>query len=959
MQTIGKLTWRLALVPSAIALALVAGLYVATAWPLSAHLRQLAEMRVSQDAEVLARRVESAAGRRVSEMRQLGRALERVPLSDTARLRAELAWLKAHSSAFAWIGVTAPDGRVIAATEDWLLNLSLQGRPVFERGREGVWFGEFHPAKLLQPMLAGSDREQVWVADVGLPLLPGGAGSAPTGVLVAHLNAQWVQQMGDAVIGDERRRSLAMDWSLVQPDGHRLSERSGPVDPRQLPASAPQGLIELPGTSGGHPHMVAFRTVNPGVNEALRWRVLVAQDLDVAMAPVTRLYGVLGGVALLSLVLGLGLAVWTSRRLTRPYAGLLEAVDRRFEAEGDGSSVGQFMRRLGEELSTAQPLQESRAGALLHRLAHNAQQMERMLDHLPMGVLLCDAEQRVVYANATFAALSGQATPTLHGRAALDVLLGEDDPLRATLQQAQAPASMQFDLRCADGRRRPVAWQRVVLFGRARQPDSVLMLVQDLSGEVSERRRADALQRRFALLVNTASRDGFVLMDAGGRVTDWSQGAAQLSGWDAEAVLGRPLRSLFVDPEGADAALAAAALDGQANLALRMRRATQGDFHAEGRCYALNDGQGGMALMFSDTTQTREASARLTESESRLAAIIAGASDAIISTDAQGQVLLFNPAAERIFGVARDEMLGQTLARLLPEGEFERHGQRMAAFATSETTRRPMGVGKVQGRRSDGETLVLEAAISAAQTGGRAVLTAVLRDVSERDRAERRMVEYQLQLTELSQRLLAQEKETTRRLAQSLHDELGQTLAGLRLLLDAALLRGGEVPAWVRRLDDTVNLANRQVRQVLVELRPPLLDEQGLREALANELAQQAARHGDGAPALRLDWLADDAQRWPADTEYAAFMVAREGLGNALRHAQARQVDLRVEGDGSWLRLSVEDDGVGTAEAESKPGHLGLVGMRERALAIGAQLGFEASPGGGLRVHLSWREPTP
>lgn len=952
VPTIRKLSSRLVLVPGLLTLALVAVLYAAAAWPLSRDLRQVAELRVRQDAQVLAQRVEVATARRITEMRQLGRAVERLPLKDLDALRAELAWLKARSNAYAWIGLTSADGRVLVATEGWLEGVSLKGRPVYENGRQGPWFGEFHPAKLLQPLLAGGDKPEVWVADVGLPLAAR-EGGAPAAVLVAHLNIDWLLRIGDEVLGAERQRRLGLDWGLVQADGRSLAPRAALIDLKRLPEQPGSGLAELAGAEAESARLVGYQDLSPGVGDALRWRAVVSQDLEEAMAPLTRLYTVLGGFAIASLLLGTALAWWLSQRLARPYEALVQAAQRRFQAEGAGLPEAQFLQRLGHEL--ALPADAGPSETLLRRLASNAQQLQRVLDHLPMGLLLCDPAQRIVYANASFCALVGLPASSLQGRPALSLLLPSDTALRESLAAENGPHAASFELQASGGQRRPVAWQRVALHDREQQLDSVLMLVQDLSGEVSERRRADALQRRFALLVNSARSDGFVLLGADGLVRDWSQGAVQLSGWEAATVQGRPLRSLFQQPEAADALLAAVQRDGQAALAQRWRRADGGDFYALGRAYALNDGDGSLALIFSDATQSQEAAARLQESESRLAAVIGGASDAIISTDGEGRVLLFNPAAERIFRISQADMLGQTLERLLPPSEHGHHGQRMAAFAASETTRRPMGVGKVEGRRSDGEPVVLEAAISAARAGGRVVLTAVLRDVGERDRAERRMVEYQMQLAELTQRLLAQEKETTQRLAQVLHDELGQTLAALRLMLDAAMRREAEPPPWLARLDSTLDLANRQVRQVLTELRPPLLDEQGLQAALANELQQQRARHGEAGPEVLLDWRAEPELRWGSDVDYAAFMVAREALGNALRHAQASQVRLSVEGGQGWLRLRVEDDGVGAKTSLSKPGHLGLVGMRERALAIGARLEIGPAELGGLRVELSWR----
>jgi signal transduction histidine kinase len=157
------------------------------------------------------------------------------------------------------------------------------------------------------------------------------------------------------------------------------------------------------------------------------------------------------------------------------------------------------------------------------------------------------------------------------------------------------------------------------------------------------------------------------------------------------------------------------------------------------------------------------------------------------------------------------------------------------------------------------------------------------------------------------------------------------------------------------RIAHLVILANRQVRSVLSELRPPLLDELGLAAALDNEIRQHAPAEGDAR--VTLDAGSDaQLQRWPPDVEYAVFMVAREALINALRHASASQITLCLEGDEHRLTLGVVDDGIGIAPDArlSRPGHLGLVGMRERAHAIGAELHIGDAAGHGTMVTLTW-----
>lgn len=212
------------------------------------------------------------------------------------------------------------------------------------------------------------------------------------------------------------------------------------------------------------------------------------------------------------------------------------------------------------------------------------------------------------------------------------------------------------------------------------------------------------------------------------------------------------------------------------------------------------------------------------------------------------------------------------------------------------------------------------------------------------------------ELARLSRRLLEQERQTSRRLAHTLHDELGQTLAALRLHWEA--YRGAATPQrgdMEERIASLVVLANRQVRAMLAELSPPLLDELGLAAALDNEVRQQRAGSSEPRVSLRVAGTAQ-LQRWPADVEYAAFMIAREALQAALRHAGtgAGAIHINLDGDDGLLELQVTDDGSGSSPVADL---LGPVGMRERALAIAASLHIDARPGHGTIVALTWMPP--
>ncbi len=369
-------------------------------------------------------------------------------------------------------------------------------------------------------------------------------------------------------------------------------------------------------------------------------------------------------------------------------------------------------------------------------------------------------------------------------------------------------------------------------------------------------------------------------------------------------------------------------------------------------------------VILRDVTERVRAEQRVAEHQATLAAIIDAASDAVVSTDALGTITLFNPAAERIFGRSAQAMLGQPLEALMPQRYRSRHGGDLQGFAQSNVTRRAMGAGRVKGVNAQGDELELEASISQATVNGKLTLTAILRDVTERVRAETALLKYQFELSELTQLLMTQEKITTRRLAQALHDQLGQTLTAIRLSFDlaSATAAAAAPPPYapsrhVQHLSDLIDQAIREVRQVLVDLRPPLLDDNGLAAALENEVRTRSR-----AP-LGLDLLLETEPevfdlRWPADVEYAAFMVAREALGNAIHHAGASLIRVVLTGDAQSFQLEVLDDGRGLAAdaARDKPGHLGMVGMRERALAMGARFTVQSPAEGGVAVRLSWAQ---
>lgn len=379
--------------------------------------------------------------------------------------------------------------------------------------------------------------------------------------------------------------------------------------------------------------------------------------------------------------------------------------------------------------------------------------------------------------------------------------------------------------------------------------------------------------------------------------------------------------------------------------------------------YVELDGIQACLALVRDLTAQQRAKQQLQEEHQTLTAVLDSTTDAIISMTVEGVIKVFNPGAERIFGYSRERMLGQNMALLLPERYRAAHPQQLRSFADSGATSHMMGMGVVKGLRADGQEMDLEGTLSQVIVHQERRLIACLRDVTERARSQAKFRQSRAQLSELTQRLMTQEKTLVKQLAKTLHDQLGQTLAAVRMAHETIqAVQPKDTPAAVQRqqaqLGKLVGHAIQQVRQVLVDLRPPLLEDQGLVAALDNELRNRSLTQP------QIDFSIDvppeiEPMRWPGEVEYAAFMVAREALENALRHANASAIAVRLVGTQQSLQLQVSDNGVGIPAGAAVPsGHLGVFGMHERAQAIGATVTVGAGEDRGTCVSFYW-QPEP
>ena len=343
-------------------------------------------------------------------------------------------------------------------------------------------------------------------------------------------------------------------------------------------------------------------------------------------------------------------------------------------------------------------------------------------------------------------------------------------------------------------------------------------------------------------------------------------------------------------------------------------------------------------------------------SEARLAAIVESAMDGIITVDSAQRVVLFNRAAEQMFGVRREDAIGGPLERFIPQRFRAAHHEHVEEFGRTGTTSRRMGeVTTLWALRADGSEFPIDASISQGGDPGHRFFTVILRDITRRKVFEDTLRQQQQELRELSARVQEAREEEKTRIARELHDELGQLLTALKM--DLSWLRE-RLPRHERELaaraDSMSALLDRTVsssRRIASDLRPLMLDDLGLADA-AQWLVEDFGKHSG----IRLELRAAQAEALESLSKGAATAVYRaiqESLTNIARHSGAKNAWIVMAQEDGSLYVEIEDDGRGIGASDmAKASSLGLKGMRERIAYYGGWLEVGPAPRGGTRLRL-------
>ncbi|OYD60216.1 UNVERIFIED_ORG: PAS domain S-box-containing protein [Burkholderia sp. CF145] len=589
------------------------------------------------------------------------------------------------------------------------------------------------------------------------------------------------------------------------------------------------------------------------------------------------------------------------------------------------------------------------------RLHASEQAFRAVVEHSTDYIARHDREGRCVYANPAMCGVLQHLLPG--GSPRTDIvgqsLLADDPEYMDRLRQVVVSGTQRIDevrFRNAQGLVRWGHVRTVPEFAPDGQVGSVLSICRD----VDELKRSEQL---FSTLAESHP-DLIARFDHDCKPTYVNPRVVETFGTSREDLIGKRLHELnthdrVVENELLEAGIRRAFATGEANALETQWGSSANRRVTEVRHIPETDVDGNVVSVLGlarDITHLRKTELALRGSETAFRTLAENAPAVIARYDHKGCYSYVNPRFEQVTGLLSSDVIGKTPSELSTAARPGLTGiTEMLATVIAKRTGVKLDLDwELAGKSVGWEVSAVPEPDAAGNIHG--VLT-IWTDITERREAERRLRESYALLQEATTRRETAREEERKQLARELHDELGQQLTALRLWVSALRIEFGcGDPELDNRLRHLLNLCDgtmEVVRHVIASLRPAALDA-GVVPAF-EWLAAEFSRDSRIACSLRMP-EADDSLAFDGKRSVAMFRIVQEALTNIIRHAQASQVEISLTKASLSWNLEIRDDGCGFDWTLARPKSFGLLGMRERALALGGELSILSAPGEGTSI---------
>ena len=590
-------------------------------------------------------------------------------------------------------------------------------------------------------------------------------------------------------------------------------------------------------------------------------------------------------------------------------------------------------------------------------LAEEREKYQRLIDQAPFGIALLHKKKDFVYINKKTTEIFGYTLteiPTLRDwlqRAYPDpayrrqVLRTWKQDLELALTAVVPPRI--FQVTCLHGNKKTIQFRLVEI-----NAEDQFVFFEDITTARQAEEELKKTEERYRQVIENA--EEAILVIQGGWVKFCNPKSVEISGYSVEEQMGRPFVE-FMHPD-------------HRNLVMKnYTRRVAGKpsptryeitfIHQDGvpRFFRLNtrlitwDNRPASLVFATDITEKKMTQEALRESEGRYRTLFETTEEGVFIASEDGRVLALNPACRKLFGLKKTEDLSRHSV-----GDYYVNQEDRKAFLQAIYPKGYVRNFETTYRKADGTTFTgLVTATLHKDAHGRPLFMGIIRDITQRKRTERKLQDSRRELKDLSEHLHLLLEEEKKEISRRIHDELGQQLTALKM--DLYWLNRhfpGQQPLIshkIKSMSQMVDTTIHTVQNICEELRPALLDNLGLTDALEWQVKNFRQRTG-----LGID-LTVSPRRVPLSQKDATliFRLFQETLNNIFLHAQATQVKIALKKSKNLVTLTIRDNGLGITEAQiNHPRSFGILGMRERVDARGGRMKIRGLAGKGTEVAI-------